>query len=168
MTDTLKSICGQCVHLNNPQLDFVPAELLRHREIIVRDLGELVSAASLELEKTVVILSGSILEAVLYSFLQAQESYIAQRRGTFTFDPEQSLENYVSIFNKWFSDALPQVVIPDFVIGYRNIVHVNRELNSVPGVCGVASRDMLRLLDALLGELSSFAGGATEQVVISS
>jgi predicted component of type VI protein secretion system len=49
MTDTLKSICGQCPHLNNPQLDFIPEDLRRLKEIILRDLKELVSTASSEL-----------------------------------------------------------------------------------------------------------------------
>ena len=158
MTDTLKSICEQCTHLNKPQLDFIPAEFVRHREAILRDLTELVSAASEEREKTVVILAGSILEAILYTFLRGQEAYIAKRRGTFTFDPNQSLESYVSIFNRWFRDVLPNVILPDFVVDYRDLVHINRELNSPPDICSRASRDMLRILDVLLEELSQFAG----------
>lgn len=158
MTDTLKSICEQCTNLNNPQLDFIPADLTRHRETILRDLKELVSAASTELEKTVVILAGSILEAVLYSFLQGQEAYIAGRRGTFTFDREQSLENYINIFNRWFRDILPNALLPNLVVGYRDLVHVNRELNSPPDVCARGPREMLRILNVLLGELSQFAG----------
>ncbi len=163
MTDTLKSICEQCTHLNKPQLDFIPAGFTRHREAILRDLTELVSAASEEHEKTVVILGGSILEAILYSFLQGQEAYIAKRRGTFTFNPNQNLENYISIFNRWFRDALPNVTLPDFVADYRDLVHINRELNSPPEICTRASRDLLRILDALLHELSEFAGSSNEQ-----
>ncbi len=158
MTDTLKFICEQCTRLNNPQLDFIPAQFTRHREVVLRDLGELVSAASEEHEKTVVILGGSILEAVLYSFLQGQEAYIAERRGTFTFDPNKSLENYVSIFNRWFRDVLPNVVLPDYVVDYRDLVHINRELMSPPSTCTRAARDILRILDGLLAELSEFAG----------
>ncbi len=158
MTDTLKSICEQCTRLNNPQLDFIPAEFTRHREVILRDLGELVSAASEEHEKTVVILGGCILEAVLYSFLQGQEAYIADRRGTFTFDPNEGLKNYLSIFNRWFRDVLPNVILPDHAVDYRNLVHFNRELMSPPGICAGAARDILRILNGLLGELSEFAG----------
>lgn len=88
MTDTLKSICEQCTYLNSPQLDFIPSELTRHKEIILRDLTELVSAASAGFEKATTILAGSILEAILYTFLKGQENYIAGRRGTFTFNPE--------------------------------------------------------------------------------
>ena len=46
MTDTLRSICEQCIRLNNPQLDFIPEHLARQKEIIRRDLVELVSAAA--------------------------------------------------------------------------------------------------------------------------
>lgn len=158
MTDTLKSICEQCTNLNNPQLDFVPEELTRHKEIILRDLRELVSAASAELEKTVVILAGSLFEAILYSFIQGQEAYVAARSGAFTFRPDQSLENYVNIFNRWFRDVLPNMLLPNLIVDYRDLVHINRELKAPPGVCGRASRDMLRILEALLGELSQFAG----------
>ena len=157
MTDTLKSICEQCTHLNYPRLDFISRSITRQKEIILRDLKELVSAASAELEKTVVIMTGSILEAVLYTFLQEQESYIAERRGKFAFKPEQRLQNFVDIFNRWFRDLLPKVELPDFVIRYRDLVHINCELNSEPDICSRASRDMLKILNTLLGELSEFA-----------
>src|SRR2546428_10952529 len=106
MTDTLKSICEQCTHLNNPQLDFIPGHLARKKEINRRDLVALVSAAGAGLEKTVAALAGSILEAVLYTIIQGQEAYIAKRRGDFSFNPEHSLQNYMSIFNRWFRDQL--------------------------------------------------------------
>lgn len=156
MTDTLKSICEQCNHLHNPQLEFITAESQRQKEIILRDLKELVSAGALEQEKSVVVLAGSLLEAVLYCFIQKQKEYIAARRGSFTFDPEQSLDNYVSIFNRWFSDVF---TIPDIVIGYRDMVHINRELQYAPDVCSRAAREMLRLLDSLLGKLAEFSAG---------
>jgi hypothetical protein len=160
MPDTLKSICDQCLHLNTPQLDFIPEELARNRQVILRDLGELVSAASGEREKTVVVLSGSILEAVLFTFIQGQAGYIAERRGSFQFDPDQSLQNYVNVFNRWFRDVLPNAVIPDFIVGYRDLIHINRELASSQDVCTGASRELLRLLDAVLAELSQFASPA--------
>ena len=163
MTDTLKSICEQCINLNNPQLDFIPAELTRHRETILRDLKELVSAASIELEKTVVILSGSILEAVLYTFIQGQEAYIKNLDGAFTFDPRATLQRFMNIFNRYFRRVLPSVVLRDIVADYRDLIHVNRELNSHPGICARGSREMLRILNALLGELSQFAGPLPEK-----
>jgi hypothetical protein len=153
MTDTLRSICEQCTHLQRPQLDFIPAELQRHREIVQRDILELVSAASSEREKTVVILAGSLFEALLYSFIEGQIDYIAARRGSFTFDPGQSLGNYVSFFNRWFSDIMS---IPDSVVTYRDLVHINQELQYPVDLCGRAARDMLRLLDNLLGKLSAY------------
>ena len=91
MTDTLRSICEQCAHLHNPQLDFIPEESQRQKEIILRDLKELVSAGSLEQEKSVIVLAGCVFEALLYCFIQAQKDFIAARRGSFTFDPEQNL-----------------------------------------------------------------------------
>jgi hypothetical protein len=160
MTDTLKSICEQSTHLNDPRLDFIPVELSRHREIILRDLKELVSAAynEAELEKTVTILAGTLLEAVLCGFIQSQQDYIAARRpGGFTFNPEHSLENYVNIFNKWYKNILPNAFLPPWVVEYRDLVHINRELNSPSDVCAYASRDMLRILNTLLGELAQFA-----------
>jgi hypothetical protein len=153
MTDTLRSICEQSTHLNNPQLDFIPDNLPRHKEIILRNLKELIAAASAELEKTVVILAGSTLEAILYSFIQSQESYIAGRRGEFTFNPEHSLQNYVSIFNRWFRGQFPAAQLPDFIVDYRDLVHLNRELNSPPHICAEASRSMLNILNAFLGQL---------------
>lgn len=157
MTDTLKSICERCIHLTNPRLDFIPEELTQHKEIILRDLNELVMAALAEQRKTVVILAGSILESVLFSFIQGQQAYIAGRRGTFVFDPEQSLDNYVSIFNRWFRDIF---AIPDYVVGHRDLVHINRELNSGADACSRASEEILRTLDGLLGQLNEFVAAA--------
>jgi hypothetical protein len=162
MTDTLKSICDQCAHLKNPRIDFLPDGFTRHREILARDLGELVSAATAENEKSVVLLSGSILEAILYSFIQGQTDYIAERRGTFAFNPDHSLENYVSIFNRWLRHLMPRVILPDSVVHYRDLVHINREINSQPTICTSASREMLRVLETLLSGLSdvTVAGGS--------
>jgi hypothetical protein len=151
MTDTLKSICEQCTHLHNPQLDFIPQEAERQRQILLQDLKELVSAGALEQEKTVIVLAGALFESLLYCLLQAQEGYIASRRGSFTFDPEQNLDNYVNIFNRWFSELL---TIPDIVVEYRNMVHMNRELKFPPDIRERAARDMVRFLDALLGKLA--------------
>ncbi|MGO8788461.1 MAG: hypothetical protein ACLQVL_13920 [Terriglobia bacterium] len=157
MTDTLRYICEQCTHLNNPQLDFLPANLARHKEIILRDLRELVSVASGGHEKACAILAGSILEAILFSFLQGQEAQIAARRGRpFSFDPEQSLQNYLDIFNKWFRSDFPNLQLPDVLVDYRNLVHFNRELSVPPGECGKAARALLRTLNGLLGELVAF------------
>lgn len=153
MTDTLRSICEQCTQLQNPQLEFIPAELVRQKGIILRDITELVSAAALEREKSVIVLAGILFESVLYCFIQTQSGYIEARRGSFTFDPEQSLDNYVSIFNRWFSNVF---TIPDIVVRYRDLVHFNRELMMPPDSCRIAAPEMLRLLDALLGKLAQF------------
>ena len=161
MTDTLRSICEQCTHLNQPQLEFLSADRSRHKEIILRDLKELVSAATAGHDKTVVILGGSILESVLYSFLQSQETYIARRFSIeFTLNPEHSLQNFVNIFNRFFHDVLPNVALSNFVVEYRDLVHINKELNSPPDICLSASRDMLKILDRLLGELVQFGSPA--------
>jgi hypothetical protein len=154
MTDTLKSICEQCAHLHNPQLEFIPQQSQRQREILVRDLRELVSTAALEQEKSVILLAGSLFESVLYCFVQAQSAYIAVRRGSFTFNPDHSLTNYVEIFNRWFS---PLFTIPDIVVDYRHFVHINRELEYGPEVCRNAAGEMLRLLNALLGKLGEYS-----------
>ena len=92
---------------------------------------------------------------LLYCFIQAQKDFIAARRGSFTFDPEQNLDNYVNIFNKWFSELL---TVPDIVVGYRDMVHINRELQYPPDICPRAAREMLRLLDTLLGKLAESVG----------
>lgn len=156
MTDTLKSICEQSTHLNNPRLDFIPVELSRHREIILRDLKELVSVASneAELEKSVTVLAGTLLEAVLYTFLQSQQDYISGLGST--FNPKGRLSRYVDIFNKSFKDILPNAFLPHWVVEHRNLIHINRELNSPEDICAHASRDMLRIMNTLLGELSQF------------
>src|SRR5260370_33029899 len=109
------------------------------------------SGASHERGKAVIVLAGSLFESVLYCFIQAQTSYIAARRGSFTFNPDHSLDNYVSIFNRWFSHLLP---IPDIVVRYRDLVHINRELQQPPDVCLTGAQDMLRLLNTLLGKLT--------------
>ncbi len=158
MTDTLKSICELCPHVNNPQLDFIPAQFARHREIILRDLREIVLAASVESEKTVVILCGSVFEAILFTFLQSQRTFIEQLRGSpFALDLEKSLQHFVGVFNTNFKKPMPNAVLPDFIFGYRDLVHINRELNSPTDICAVASRDMLRRLDSFLQEISQFA-----------
>jgi hypothetical protein len=132
MSDTLESICERCAHLLNPQLDFIPSGSERQRNIIVRDLRELVSAASLEQEKTVVILAGSIFESALYCFIQAQSGYLALRRPGFQFKPEYGLQDFVNTFNRWFSATFR---IPDIIVRHRDLVHINRELQQQPGVC---------------------------------
>ena len=104
MTDTLKSICEQCTHLSNPQLDFTPPDSPRRREILARDLQELIAAAATEREKSVVLLAGSVLEGILHSLIQSHQDYIAERRGTFNFNPTGDLQTYVNIFNRWLSD----------------------------------------------------------------
>ncbi len=164
MTDTLKSICEQCTHLNNPRIDFIPAQLARHKEIILRDLRELVAVASSEHEKACVVLGGTVLEAILFSFLQGQETKIGERRGKrFTFDPLQSLQNYLEIFNKWFGRDFPSLELPDVLVDYRDLVHFNRELSAPPGECRRAAQDLLRTLDALLGELAAYGSGVPLQ-----
>lgn len=160
MIDTLRSICEQSTHLNNPRLDFIPAKLTRHKEIILRDLRELVSVASNEYEKACVMLAGSVLEAILFSFLQGQETQIAERRGGFTFDPDQSLQNYLDIFNRWFRSDFPNLQLPDMLVDYRDLVHFNRELSAPPGECRKAAQTLLRTLDALIGQLSAYRRGA--------
>jgi hypothetical protein len=155
MTDTLKSICEQCIHLHNPQLEFIPEGSKRHREMILRDLRELVSAADLEQEKTVVILTGCVFESILYSFIQVQCDFISARRGVlFTFNPEDSLNNYVSVFNRYFSSL---IAIPDLVVEYRDFVHINRELEYPSDVCRNAAPEMLRLLNTLIEKLTEYS-----------
>jgi hypothetical protein len=156
MTDTLRSICEQSTHLNNPRLDFIPANLTRHKEIILRDLRELVWVASNGHEKTCVMLAGSILEAILFSFLQGQEAQIAERRGRFTFDPDKGLQDYLNIFNRSFGRDFPNLELPDMLVHCRNLVHFNRELSSPPGECEKAALTLLRTLDALIGELATY------------
>ena len=157
MTDTLRSICEQSTYLNNPRLDFIPDSLPRHKEIILRDLRELVSVASGEHEKAVVVLAGSILETVLCSFLKVREAQITALRGEeFTFPPKPGLQDYLNIFNKWFRNEFPSLQLRDDIVDYRHLVHFNRELESPPGECGRAARMLLRTVDALLGELAQF------------
>lgn len=156
MTDTLSSICGQCTHLRNPQLDFIPSELQRHKQIILRDLSELISAASHELEKTVAILAGSILEALLFGFLKGQESFITARLGKkFILNPKKDgLQKFVNVFNCHFRDRFPIGRLTDIVVRYRDLIHFNCEVSSSPEICQEASRFMLRILNTLLGQLA--------------
>jgi hypothetical protein len=163
MTDTLKSICEQCSQLNAPKLDFVPPGLTRHNKIIRRDLGELVIAANNELDRSVVLLAGSLLESVLFSFLSGQETYMSAIRGApFTFNPEMSLQNYKEISNRYFGRAIPGSQLPDFIVDYRDSIHINRELQQPEDMLGRASREVLRILDKLLTDLAGFAAPAIQ------
>jgi hypothetical protein len=130
--------------------------LVRHKEIIVRDLRELVAVASDGHEKACVMLAGSVLEAILFSFLQGQETQIAARRGRFTFDPDQSLQNYLDIFNRWFGRDFPNLELPDILVDYRNLVHFNRELSLPADECRKAALMLMRTLNALIGELAAY------------
>ena len=157
MTDTLRSICEQCPQLTTPQLDFLPAAAARHRDILRRDLNELVTAASAGLSKSVVLLAGSILESVLFGFLSGQETYIATIRGAeFVFDPEMSLQNYKEIFNRYFQRAIPGGALPDLVVSYRDTTHINQELQLPEDICVRASGELLRILNKLLTDLIAF------------
>jgi hypothetical protein len=163
MTDTLRSICEQCSQLKTPQLDFIPPELRRHKEIIVRDLRELVIAANNDLDRSVVLLAGSLLESVLFSFLRGQETYIGAIRGKlFVFDPNMSLQNYKEIFNKYFGRTIPNSQLPDSIVDYRDAIHINRELDLPEDTCTRASRELLRILEKLLADLVGFAASAVE------
>ena len=156
MTDTLKSICEQCPHLNNPQLDFIPEELQRYREIIRRDLAELVQAASYGLEKSVVALTGSLLEAVLYCFLKSQELSVSRRRTEpVIVNSEEGLETYINIFKRfrrYCNLELSPDLLPPIAVDYRDLIHANREVASDPDFCRKAAPGMLVILDAALGE----------------
>jgi hypothetical protein len=163
MTDTLKSICEQCSQLNTPQLDFIPPELLRHREIIRRDLRELVIAASHELDRAVVFLAGSLAESILLSFLAGQKSYIEVISGSvFVFPPKMSLQNCKEVFNAYFGRAIPGSKLPDLIVEYRDTIHINKELALPEDIYNQASRDLLRILDKLLADLTGFAAPAIE------
>ena len=163
MTDTLRSICEQCSQLNAPQLDFVPPALTRHKEIIRRDLRELVIAASNELDRSAVLLAGILLESVLFSFLRGQEPYMSAIRGApFVFDPEMSLQNYKEIFNRYFGRAIPGSQLPDLIVDYRDTIHINRELQEPEDLLPRASREMLRILDKLLTDLAGFVAPAVQ------
>jgi len=154
MIDTLKSICEQCAHLRDPQLEFIPQDSQRQKQIILRDLGELITAALNEQERSVVLLAGSLFEAVLFSFIRGQGEYISVRRGIeFTFHPEHDLGTFVSIFNTYFSNLSR---IPDIVVAYRNTIHINCELGFDEDVCPRAARDLLRQLDVLFGALEGY------------
>jgi hypothetical protein len=154
MANTLKSICEQCTHLHNLHLKFIPDKLKREKAIIQRDLKELVSAATIEQQKTVIVLAGGLFESVLYCFIQAQTMNIVARDDSFTFNPELHLNNYAKVFNLRFPN-LP--AIPDVIIDYRNMVHINRELKQPEDICRTAAQEMLKFLDALLGSLSEYA-----------
>jgi len=163
MTDTLKSIYEQCSRLKTPQLDFIPTELTRNKEIIARDLRELAFTANNDLDRSVVLLAGSLLESVLYSFLKGQETYMSAIRGRpFVFDPNVSLQNYKDIFNKYFGQTIIGSRLPDSIVDYRDAIHINRELALPEDTCSRAAREMLRILDKLLGDLAGFAAPALE------
>ncbi len=155
MRDTLKSICEQCTHLNNPHLDFIPHEFERHKGIVLRDLRELTDAASFELYKSVLALTGSIAEALLFTFLKPQESLISAKRGrAFVLDPGETLQTFVNVFNRYFADRFPEDLLPDDVVSYRDLIHVNREASSDPDFIREAAPNMLRILNGLVGEFT--------------
>ena len=157
MTDTLKSISEQCRQLIAPQLDFLPAAATRHRDIVRRDLDELLAAASAERSKSVLLLAGSLLESILFGFLSGQETYITAIRGrAFVFDPNMSLQNYKEIFNAHFQKAIPGAALPDIVVLHRDMTHINRELALPVDICDRAARELLRILDKLLSDLTAF------------
>jgi len=160
MTDTLWSIYERCPRLQEPLLDFIPDELLQFRELIRRDLRELGAAASAQLEKTVAVLAGSVVEAVLYCFLQSQKEYLsAQINKEFSVDPRrQGLPELVGVFNRFFAHRFFK--IPDIAITSRDLIHASREaleLSREPDVRGRAAREMLPLLDTLLSRFAEFA-----------
>lgn len=161
MTDTLKSICEQCTNLQTPSLNFIPDELSLNREIIRRDISQLLLAASVESDKAVLLLAGALFEAILYSFLKSQERFISQRKGNgFTLKLEEGLQYFKDTFNRWFSDVIPNVKLPDSIVDYRNLVHFHNELefaSSTPDVCAQAARALLLTLNNLVGGLTDYA-----------
>jgi hypothetical protein len=162
MTDTLKSICEQCTHLNNPQLDFIPEDLQRYREILRRDVAELVQAASYGLQKSVVAVAGSLLEGLLYSYLKPRESlivvYRADRNKPFKVDPGESLQSYLNIFKRYFGSNFPSDMLPPEVARLRDLIHINREISSDPEFCRKAAPDLLLIVDAVLGQFAKTTG----------
>jgi hypothetical protein len=165
MTDTLWSIYERCPRLQEPLLDFIPDELLQFKQLIRRDLRELGAAAAAQLEKTVAMLAGSILEAVLYCFLQGQKEYLSdQIKSEFSVDPlRKGLPDFVSVFNRFFVHRFFK--IPDVAITSRDLIHASREvweLSREPDICGRAAREMLPLLDALLSRFADFVEARTK------
>ncbi|GEM_PF-2287165 len=159
MTDTLKSICEQCGNIVNPQLDFIPQRLNLYRTIIERDLKQLVFAASLEMDKAVVLLAGSIFEAVLHSFIQAHAIDIEiDRAGVpFKFDPESRLQKCVHIMKVYFARKIQNLDLLDSMARDRNLVHINQEISKDPDACYRASREMIRQLNLLLMDLANYS-----------
>ncbi len=161
MTDTLKSISEQSTRLNNPQLNFIPTELLRYEEVIRRDLAELVLAASYGLQKSVVALAGSLLEATLYCFLKSQEFIVSKRHTKpLVVSSEEGLQTYINIFRRfrrYFAFELPADLLPQTAVGYRDLIHVHNEISADPDFCRKAAPDMLLILDAVLGEFAKVA-----------
>jgi hypothetical protein len=130
---------------------------MRHKEIILRDLRELVAVACSEHEKACVVLAGCILEAILFTFLQGHEKDAKLRRGeSFTFDPTRSLRYYLGIFNECFRKDFPNLQLSNEVVSYRDLVHINRELRAQPGDCRQGAITLLKTLDTLVGELSNY------------
>ncbi len=122
---------------------------------MLRDLEELTYAASFELRKSTLALAGSIAEALLFTFLKAQESFISVRRGRpFVLDAGESLQTFVNVFNRYFTDRFPEDLLPDEVVSYRDLIHVNREVSSDPNVLKEAAPNMLRILNNLLDEFA--------------
>lgn len=160
MTDTLSSIYERCPRLQQPALDFIPDELLEFKQLIRRDLRELGVAASAQLEKAVAVLAGSVVEAILYCFLQSQRKYLSdQIQSEFSVDPRaQGLADFVRVFNRFFAHRFFR--IPDIAITSRDLIHAGREvleLSREPEICGRAAREMLPLLDTLLSRFAGFA-----------
>jgi hypothetical protein len=123
-------------------------------------LRELLSVASSEHVKACVTLAGSIIEAVLLTFLLWQEARIAALKPGFTLDPTRGLRYYLGIFDDCFREDFPNLQFSNEVASFRDFVHINRELRAEPGECREGAITLLKKVDALVGELSNYGRDA--------
>lgn len=149
----LRYISQSCSWILNGKITFID-ELIcpRYRDIVERDMSELIYTLLTNSWKSSLILIGSIFEGLLYCFLKGNEEFLKEVSGNQNYEVRENgrLLYYLRLFRRYFG-IFDLDYLPDFITSYRNIVHPNYEINqSRISISDSAVRQALMLLNRLI------------------
>ncbi len=132
-------------------LDFVSDQALQ--AILRRDLEELVSAVSAGLDKSVAMLAGSIMEAVLVDVIDRRPDLAQGYMGKKKFPSDASIDKLVEIaVAENLLDSLATSLV-DSIKDYRDLIHPDRERRLRTKLDGATTASLLALLRLVLRSL---------------
>lgn len=121
--------------------------------ILRRDLEELVSAVSANLNKSVAMLAGSIMEAVLVDIIGRRPDLAQSYMGKKKFPADASLDKLIEIaVAESLLDSLAMSLVSS-IKDYRDLIHPDRERRERIKLDGATTASLLALLRLVLRSL---------------